>query len=113
MKAKDVSEMMKKVYTEDEIDRVDIKTTEDGAVSSMIVNVHEMTVEQAKRFLNNLIAMTKTAFSIKVIHGYNHGTAIMQMVNTNMNNKRIVGYERIPYNPGITILDIAPRTYVV
>jgi len=42
-----------------------------------------------------------------VIHGYNHGTAIKDMVRNHLDNKRIMDRAADQFNLGITYLAIA------
>lgn len=101
-------QMMQKMtfimYGED-IWRVHISHEEDGT-PVIIIDLHYMTCREAKRAINNIIAMFKFDFKLKVIHGYNHGTAIRDMIRGELNNKRVTNMI-YPHNQGQTILEIS------
>lgn len=71
------------------------------------VDVHGMKCWQAKRFINNIINLANRPFRLTVIHGYNHGTAILDMVRNHLENKHIIERTDDPNNQGITYLAIA------
>ena len=71
------------------------------------VDVHGMKCWQAKQFINNIINLSNRPFHLTVIHGYNHGTAIKDMVRNHLDNKRIMDRAADQFNLGITYLDIA------
>ena len=86
----------------DDIGRLQIKGDENTV--DVVVDVHGMKCVQARRFLNNIIALMEGAFRVIVIHGYNHGTAIKDMLADNFNNKHIMKRLSDPYNHGVTYL---------
>ncbi len=88
----------------DDLWRVKISHEEDGT-PIVCVDLHQMSCKEARRALNNIIALYKFEFKLDVIHGYNHGTAIRDMIRGDFNNRRI---KRMffPHNQGRTVLEI-------
>lgn len=73
----------------------------------MIVDVHGMKCPQAKRFINNIINVVRIVFRLIIIHGYNHGTAIKEMLAQNFSNNHIYEQFPDPRNQGVTHMLIA------
>lgn len=101
-------QMMQKItfimYGED-VWRANISRDENGT-PVVRIDLHYMTVKEARRAINNIIAMYNFNFKLDVIHGYNHGTAIRDMIRSDLNNKRVSNMI-YPHNQGETILEIA------
>ncbi len=98
-----MGDMMKLVFTEEEIKRIKMK----GNSGRIQVDLHMLTVPGAKRLLSNLIALDREGREIDVIHGFNHGTRIKDMVWNGLPNPRIAGRRCPEGNPGLTTLTIA------
>ena len=101
-----VKKRLQMILTTDEISRLKISDTEKGNVN-ITVDVHGMKCSQAKRFINNIINAAHTAFQLVIIHGYNHGTAIKDMLADNFKNAHITTQYQDPFNQGITHMSIA------
>lgn len=86
--------------------RIQIKIGTDG-MFSVTIDVHGMTVVEAKRAINNIIAMMKVAFHLAIIHGYQHGIAIKEMLYQSFSNSRVCGIHCEPGNPGLSLCDVA------
>lgn len=71
------------------------------------VDLHGLTTAQAKRLLNNIIAMIRRPFTLEIIHGYHHGTAIRDMIYQDFPNPKVVSRHLNMCNPGITFAEIA------
>lgn len=93
------------VYGED-LNRVQVIQGRDGEMVIRI-NTHEMKCKAANRVLNNIISMFKCPFTLDVIHGYNHGTVIKDMIQDNIINQRIIAKKVLEYNPGETLIKVA------
>lgn len=66
------------------------------------VNIHGMTAREAKRGLEQLLSRTdKNVTEIKVIHGYNNGQVLRDMVRRELKHPRISA-KLISLNPGET-----------
>lgn len=72
------------------------------------VDVHGLTKNQAIRLLENLIAMNRNdTFTIEVVHGYRHGTAIKEAIYSELHTKKSIRKISHAYNKGITFLAYA------
>lgn len=101
-----VSTKLQMIFTKDEISRLSIKETP-GTKPQIIVDVHGMKCSQARRFINNIINTIRESFKLIIIHGYNHGTAIKDMLADNFCNSHIAEQYIDPYNQGVTHMLIA------
>lgn len=101
-----LSEKFAAIYPGDELNRIQVLQRNNGIIL-VVVDVHGMKSWQAERFINNLINIARCPFVMSVIHGYNHGTAILDMVRTKLTNRHIVNRYTDNYNRGITYLAIA------
>ena len=73
----------------------------------MTIDLHGKTQKEARRLLNNVINVIMHPFTMEVIHGYNNGRALKDMIFTEDINPRIVSKKVPVYNIGETILSIA------
>jgi len=101
-----VNNRLKAVFTSEEINRLTISKIDETKIQ-IIADVHGMKCKQARRFINNIINTVRVAFQLIVIHGYNHGTAIKDMLAQNFNNTHIAEKHLDPYNKGVTHMLIA------
>lgn len=101
-----VNNRLHMILTPEELGRLKITESEDRQVQ-IVADVHGMKCCQAKRFINNIINAVHTAFRLVVIHGYNHGTAIKDMLFQNFCNAHITAQYVDPYNKGMTHMIIA------
>lgn len=84
--------------------RVKISHEEDGT-PIIEINLHEMNRKEVLELITNILAWYRFNFILNLIHGYNHGTAIRDMIRTEIHNKRIIGMT-CPRNKGLTIIEI-------
>ncbi len=89
------------ILTEEEMKRFKF---EKGRIT---VDLHHLTVRKARRIVNNLIALSGDGGIITLIHGYNNGTAIKDMIRREIINSRIIDKEVRRNNPGITDIKLA------
>lgn len=94
------------VLTRDELNRIRIQRDAYGEIR-ITADVHGMTCHEARRFINNIINLVRVAFRLIIIHGYNHGTAIKDMLAWNFNNTHITERHPDPWNQGVTYMSIA------
>ena len=97
---------IKMIETEDVIKSIHVVGT--GKTQKLIFDAHGFTARKAKSTINNLIALNKDGFTMEVIHGYNHGTVIKEIVKDTENNinKRVEKRKVFKHNPGVTRLEI-------
>lgn len=94
------------IFSQDDINRITVKDEAERKLQ-VTVDVHGMKCSQAKRFINNIINTIREAFKLVIIHGYNHGTAIKDMLADNFSNSHIVEQYPDPYNKGVTYMVLA------
>ena len=94
------------IFSTDELSRISIKE-HPGNILKLYADVHGLKCYQVKRFLNNLINIIKVSFELIVIHGFNHGTAIRDMLSDNFNNLHLVRKYVSQFNQGVTHMIIA------
>ena len=101
-----VNNRLRIVFTDEEISRLTISEVDERRIR-IVADVHGMKCNQARRFINNIINTVRVAFQLIVIHGYNHGTAIKDMLAQNFSNTHITVKHADPYNQGVTHMLIA------
>lgn len=89
----------------DSIWRVKVTYDTDG-VPVVKLDLHQMKYKEAEKTITNVISLLRFSFKLCLIHGYNHGTVLKDMIRNDYSNKRIVG-AIYPMNAGETILKIA------
>lgn len=92
------------IFSEEELSRIRERT--DNGQITLTVNLHGMSTKNARRFLKNLIALNAGTFNINVIHGFNHGCSIKEMLRNSFISSRIIGVDDVLYNEGMTVLKI-------
>ena len=92
------------ILTKEEMNRVTM-SIRDG-IFKITINVHKMTRQGAKRIIKNIIAVIREMFILLVIHGYNNGTAIKDMLRTDFLSMRIEKIEGEKYNQGRTKIEV-------
>ena len=97
---------MRMVFSENELSRISVQIDARGEVR-ITADVHGMKCSEARRFIKNIINIVRMAFQLVIVHGYNHGTAIKDMLAQNFNNSHI--FEQFPdlNNQGVTHMLIA------
>lgn len=91
------------IFSQDDINRITVKDEAEKNLK-VTVDVHGMKCSQAKRFINNIINAIRSAFKLVIIHGYNHGTAIKDMLADNFTNTHVIDQYQDPYNKGVTYM---------
>lgn len=107
MSRRTLLEKMHTLYGSEDADRVKWNSSDDNSIT-VTVDVHQMTCSEAKRFIKNVISLfAQCNFTLNVIHGYVHGTAIKEMLNKESISHRIENISSPACNPGVSILMIA------
>ena len=86
------------LLTKDELNR--IKFTGD----SVVVDLHYLSVKEARRLLKTIVALYQKSFCMVVIHGYIHGQALKEMLRTDdifLKEHNMIATE----NPGRTLFE--------
>ena len=86
------------VLKKEDMDRIKISNED------IVVDLHSLGTKDAMILVNNIINLTRQECNIKVIHGYNHGTDMKDMINSRFKNPRIKERKGVKQNLGVTIL---------
>lgn len=100
------STRLRLILSKEEISRLIILESASGLIG-IIADVHGMSCYRARRFILNIINTVHCSFQLVVIHGYNHGTAIRDMLAEDFKNSHIREHHQDIYNQGITHMLIA------
>ena len=72
----------------------------------MSIDLHGLTVDQAKyQLITEIEYANNTIWTIRVIHGYNKGTAIRDMV-WRIKHYKIKNIIKGDLNPGVTLIEL-------
>lgn len=94
------------IFTEEELKRIRKSKTKKGKML-VIVDLHGLQKKQAEKFIKNIIALNSEPFQMDIIHGYNHGTVLKDMVETEKISKRVKAKIHPKDNLGMTRLIVA------
>ena len=97
-----MEERIKLVLSETDVERMDF-TVEDVVT----VNVHGLSRNGMVKLLRNISCICRQACTVRIIHGFNHGTGLKDTVRTGGSISR--NYKIVPdqTNPGVTMLVFA------
>ena len=90
------------ILTVDDLKRIEVDEGKGGTLIK--ADVHGLKCREAKRLINNIINVIRQAFHLIVIHGYNHGTAIKDMLAHSYENTHVVEKFIDCNNQGVTHL---------
>ena len=94
------------ILTNDDFNRISVHESDDGL--ELTIDLHYLRCLQAQTILKNIIALNRFGFSIHAIHGFNHGTAIKEMLTRQSRlNHRFSNIYSPAWNPGETYIQIA------
>lgn len=89
------------IFIQEEMGRINIRTGEQDIVT---VDLHGLKCANAKRLIKNIIALHTNAFVLEIIHGYNRGTRLKEMIMDNIFSDRVKEKIGNPTNNGMTTL---------
>jgi len=89
----------------EDLNRFSVTVNEDGE-TVIRVDIHHLTKKAAEKVLQGIISLNRFPFTLDVVHGYNHGTALLEMIRNEFSNQRIQRIYSNSYNPGETYLVI-------
>lgn len=101
-----ITKRLKLILTTEELGRLVIVES-DVVGLFVVVDVHGMTCIQARRLIKNIINTANCTFQLEVIHGYNHGTAIKDMLAEDFKNSHVSEQHQDIFNKGVTHMSIA------
>lgn len=86
--------------------RIKVEETYEG-LPIIKVDLHGMNRNSACRFISNIIKINRFPFLLDIIHGYNHGTVLKEMIIHEFFSTRVANKECPSWNPGETLMKIA------
>jgi len=99
---------LKLLYGSEMTGRIKWEDENTGKVT-VTADLHMMTKHEARQFIKNVIALLYMLpeFSLDLIHGYNGGTSLKEMIYCEELSPRIKEIHSPCWNPGESILEIA------
>ena len=94
------------ILSKDDIKRITVKEAE-GGLTYIDLDLHGLSRKQAERLVKNVINVNRGRFILNVIHGYNRGTVLKEMLMYTKFSDRVVDKQSPAWNPGQTFLTIA------
>ena len=94
------------IMSKEELERITYQEIA-GKKIEVVADVHGMSKMNAKRFIKNIIAIILDEFFLMIIHGFNHGCAIKDMIRSDILSRRITDLQDVENNKGRTILCIS------
>lgn len=94
--------MFKIIFGNDDLQRINVIS--DNEVS---VDLHGLGTRASIVLVNNVINLNRGKCELSVIHGFNHGTALKDMINNRFHNPRVINMKRVVGNYGVTVLECA------
>lgn len=79
--------------------------TKDGLIVRF--DTHGQSAREARRFINNIAATNRNPFFLHVIHGFNQGTVIKDMLRYENINPRFIRVKSQKGNPGESIIKVS------
>ena len=95
----------KYIFSDDELNRLIIQEQPKKGIR-IRADVHGMKCIQARRFINNIINIARCSFQLTIIHGFNHGKAIKDMLANDFCNHYVTAHFSDSRNQGITYMFI-------
>lgn len=106
MKKEEIMERMSFVLAGEYLEKVRVHERANNEIVVQ-VDVHGMSANVARRTLTNIIAILREPFTLDVIHGFNRGVAIKNIIRTDLASNKIKWASSPNWNPGETFLQIA------
>ena len=98
-------QMAEEIFTDEQRARITYGHKK-GDSELCLIDLHGMTKNEARRFAKNVIALHRSPFTLAVIHGYNGGDVLKEMVRTETLTHRSTKM-KLTGNPGMTYFEIA------
>lgn len=106
MGCEQIFDRMTFILNRDEFGRVKVyKDVDDVAVLQL--DLHLMTKDAVRMLLDKTILMMRFPFRLDLIHGFNNGVVLKNLIKYEYINDRITAIYTPDYNPGRTILEVA------
>lgn len=96
-----MKERLEMILKTEQMARINFGETE------MTIDLHEMHQAECRWLVRTVIASSRTGFTLNLIHGYNRGTKLKEMLQKQTISKRVQRMYCDPWNPGLTHIQIA------
>lgn len=96
-----MKERLELILKAEQMERIRIDETE------MTIDLHRMHQAECCWLIRTIIASSRFGFKLNLIHGYNRGTKLKEMLQTQTLSKRVTQMYCDPWNPGLTHIQIA------
>ncbi len=96
-----MEERLEMILKKDQMERIQFGT------QTVTVDLHGMRRAECCWLIKTLIASILVSFQMNLIHGYNHGTRLKEMIVEKNLSSRITEMHSDPWNPGVTHISIA------
>lgn len=106
MNEKMIVTRMTRIFTADETRRVSVDCS--GQSVNLQADVHGMSRMECMIFLRNLINLFRGPFSVNVVHGYNNGTVLRDLLRTEKISPKVTSVCWDTHNDGITRINVRP-----
>lgn len=98
-----MEERLELVLKKEQLSRIRFEQAE------LTVDLHGMCQSECRWLVRTMIAIIFTDFQLNLIHGYNHGTKLKEMLLATNLSDRVTDMYCDPWNPGMTHMHIAQR----
>lgn len=71
------------------------------------IDLHKMKSAECCWLVRTVIASIRNGFQLNLIHGYNHGTVLKEMLRGQKMSSRVTNLYSDPWNPGLTHMNIS------
>ncbi len=106
MGCEQVFERIKMIVCGEDLWRLQV-TLDNSGKTQVQFDPHGMSRANARRYIKNIIAINPYAFTLDVIHGYNRGTAIKDMIREDDLSSRVIEKHCMENNPGRTMISVS------
>ncbi len=96
---------MKLILSGEDLERITVREIE-NELACIDVDLHGLTRKPAERLVKNIININRGEFILNVIHGFNHGTVLKEMIMETKWSSRVVERKCPAWNPGQTFLKV-------
>lgn len=95
-----MKERLEMILRNDQLSRIEFGDEE------MTIDLHQMKSAECMWLIRTIVASTMIGFRLNLIHGYNHGTTLKEMLRSQKISSRVIDLYSDPWNPGLTHVSI-------
>lgn len=106
MSSEQVSNNMKWLMLGNKVRGYSVSASEEG-MPIVTLDLHGLTGKHARKVLQNVININRGEFVLSLIHGFNHGTVLKEMILEESWGGRVTDKKTNSWNPGQTYLTVA------